>query len=113
VPEYRVTVVCSCDTRNRVILGTSGTCQCGRPYDTGKLPADVVEQIQVRATSYRAKRRLYAIQLGVVFLAILVIAKSAPWPVTVGVIFVSWLFFGWRGVRQLRRTDHEVTRHPI
>jgi len=113
VPDYQVTVVCSCGVRRKVTLGEAGVCECGEKYDTNRLDPKVVADIKSRAAHFAARRKSYAIQLAIVFLAILVIARSAPWKITVAAIFVSWMWFGLRGVRRLRRTDHEVTRHSL
>jgi hypothetical protein len=113
VPEYHVTVVCACGVRHDVVLSEKGVCECGRPYDTTRLSTDVVEQIKSRAAAYKARRRLYAIQMMIVALAIIVIARSAPWQITVSAALISWWWFGIRGYRRLRQSDSPSTQHPL
>jgi hypothetical protein len=113
VPVYHVTVVCACGVRHSVALGEKGICECGRPYDTNRLSPEVVAQIESRAASYKARRRLYAIQMMIVALALIVIARSAPWQVTVSAGLISWWWFGIRGLRKLRQLDSPATQHPL
>ena len=111
--DYHVTVVCACGARHSVVLGEKGTCECGRPYDTARLSPEVVAEIKTRAATYRAKRRLYAIQMILVALAIIVIARSAPWQITVSAALASWWWFGIRGYRKMKQTDSPATQHPL
>jgi hypothetical protein len=113
MPDYRVTVVCGCGRRHDVALGSTGTCDCGRPYDTNKIGGAAREEIAQRAAAYRSRRRIFVVQLILVLLALLVIARTAPWYISVPAFLVSWVFFGWRGRRQLRLSDPAPTRYRI
>jgi len=114
VPNFHVTVVCGqCGARIPIVLGDSGTCSCGAPYDSNRLPQTTVDEIHRRAASYQAKRKGFIVQVFVAAIAVLVVARSAPLPITAVTALAAWYWFGWRGYRSLRQTDNPTTTYPL
>ena len=114
MPDFHVTVVCGkCGTRQPVVLGSAGVCQCGAPYDTARLPAATVDASHKRAAGYQSRRKMFIVQMLLVMLSLLIISRSAPGPVTIAAGSASWYWFGWRGWQKLREADHETTQHRL
>jgi len=114
VPDFRVTVVCGkCGARIPIILGDAGSCACGAPYDSKRLPQSTVDEIHRRAGAFQAKRKQFIIQVSLAALAVLVVAKSAPLPITAATALAAWYWFGWRGYRRLRETDNPTTTYSL
>lgn len=114
MPNFHVTVVCGqCGARIPIVLGDSGTCSCGAPYDSNRLPQTTVDEIHRRAASYQAKRKGFIVQVFVAAIAVLVVARSAPLPITAVTALAAWYWFGWRGYRSLRQTDNPTTTYPL
>jgi hypothetical protein len=95
------------------VLGDSGNCSCGAPYDSNRLPQTTVDEIHRRAASYQAKRKGFIVQVFVAAIAVLVVARSAPLPITAVTALAAWYWFGWRGYRSLRQTDNPTTTYPL
>ena len=114
MPSFHVTVVCGkCGARIPIILGEAGTCTCGAPYDSNRLPKATVEEIHRRAAAYQAKRKGFIVQVLLASLAVLVVARSAPIPITAAVALATWYWFGWRAYRRLRQSDNPTTTYPL
>lgn len=114
MPDFHVTVICgTCGTRIPIVLGQTGTCECGAPYDSNKLPQSTVEEIHRRAATFQAKRKGFIVQAFLAALAVLLVARNAPIPITAVVALAAWYWFGWRAYKRVRQSDNPRTTYPL
>lgn len=88
-------VRCPCGTSTSVPAGGAVTCDCGRTWDTARLPEADLRGLDRLVARSRRNRLVFVATMVFVVAALVLVGRSAPLPVAVAVFGVAW----WRFCR--------------
>jgi hypothetical protein len=108
-----ISLRCDCGAEGRAGYGERWKCgECGRTYDTGRIPHDDYEAITALNRRYRAMLIGIVAVMALLVLAVAITGQMIPIVAGLGVVSISWFLYIKPLVhRRHRRAVHSLTRN--